>query len=301
MGDGRSSATTSGGLIERLFVRLDRDPLYAPETSIPRGTLRELRIPAGLAPWVAHVTAYEQRLPAHQAVKDRVLPGGAVHLIFELPFELHGATAPLFVAGPTLRPAMLSLRGDVRGLSVKLRPGAAPALFRTSAHEFADRAVSWDELAPVRERSLPDRLREAASHEDRAAILGEALRRMVRDADAPGLSRTLLAAERLHAGDRSLPAVARALGIGERRLQQLFRQHLGLSPRAWRRLARWHDCLRLLREPRPLAWAGVAAQCGFADQSHLVHEFRSICGLTPTQFLERRRPAGPQSSAHFVS
>ena len=27
---------------ERLYVRLDGDPLYAPETSVPAGTLREM-------------------------------------------------------------------------------------------------------------------------------------------------------------------------------------------------------------------------------------------------------------------
>ena len=275
---------------ERLFVRLEDDPLYAPETDIPRGTLRELRVPSGLHEWMAHLTAYEERFPTREAVKERVLPGGSVHLIFQLPFELDGATAPLFVAGPMLRPAMLSLRGHVRGLSVKLRPGAAPALFRTSAHEFADRAVSWDDLAPASERYLPDRLREAGSEDDRAAILAEALRRMMRDVDAAGLSRTLRAAQLLRGADRcSLHAAARNVGMSERRMQQLFRQHMGLSPRAWRRLARLHECLRLLRDGKsPPPWACLAAQCGFADQSHLVNEFRSICGLTPTQFLNRR-------------
>ena len=53
---------------------------------------------------------------------------------------------------------------------------------------------------------------------------------------------------------------------------------------AWSRLARLHSCLRLLRGGAPPAWAAVAADSGFYDQSHLVNEFRALCGLTPTEF-----------------
>jgi AraC-like DNA-binding protein len=33
-------------------------------------------------------------------------------------------------------------------------------------------------------------------------------------------------------------------------------------------------------------WAAVAADAGFYDQSHLANEFRALCGLTPTAFLQ---------------
>ena len=81
---------------------------------------------------------------------------------------------------------------------------------------------------------------------------------------------------------------AAALDIGERRLQQLFHEHVGLSPRAWRRLARLHACLRALRVQRAPAWAELALDGGFYDQSHLVNEFRALCGITPTEFLVQR-------------
>ena len=35
-------------MAERLFLRLDGDPLYAPETSVPAGTLREFAVDAPL-------------------------------------------------------------------------------------------------------------------------------------------------------------------------------------------------------------------------------------------------------------
>ena len=104
---------------ERLYARLDGDPLYAPETSVPAGTLRGFAVARALESSVAHIVLHEERLAERE------------------------------------------MRGHVRALSVKLKPGAALALFGTSAHELAHRAVPWDEVVPPRARSLPERLLEA--------------------------------------------------------------------------------------------------------------------------------------------
>lgn len=276
-------------MTERLFVRLDDDPLYAPETSVPRGTLREFAVPADLQPWVAHFIAYEEEFAPGEEVKERVLPDGSLHLLF----ELHDGNVPSRVAGPSIRPAQLTMRGRVDGLSLKLRPGAAAALFGLSARELAGRAVPWDELAHARHRFLPEQLREAPKGQERVAILVQALRAMRRTAQGPSetLHKARAAADLLRGPTRApVHAAAARVGLGERRLQQIFQEHLGLTPGAWRRLARMHDCLRQLRTTgpeRPAAWASIAADCGFSDQSHLINEFRALCGLTPVQLLQR--------------
>ncbi|MGV3492747.1 MAG: AraC family transcriptional regulator [Ramlibacter sp.] len=287
-------------MTERLFVRLDDDPLYAPETSVPPGTLHEFDVPADLRAWVAHVIAYEEEFAAGEEVKERVLPDGSMHLLF----ELQDGPVPSRVAGPSIRPAQLTLRGRVEGLSLRLRPGAAAALFGVSAHDLAERAVAWDALVAPRHRSLPDQLREAPRGEARLAVLAQALRAMRREVDrqrVASLDKAHAAAQWMRGPDR-LPvhAAAARVGVSERRLQQIFQQHLGLTPGAWRRLARMHDCLRQLRRLRggpPAPWASIAADCGFSDQSHLVNEFQGLCGLTPVQFLQRVASGSSKTAA----
>jgi len=270
-------------LQERLFVRLDDDPLYAPETTVPAGTLREFAVPASLQAEVAHLIAYDEQLPPDAPVSERVLPDGALRLIFDC------AAGTAQVAGPSTRAELLSMRGHLQGISVTLRPGAVPALFGLAAHELAGRTVAWDTLVAARHRGLHVRLKESRREAERAGILLSALHAMLRPVDPVELCKAMHAAAllRQRSEARRVAGVAAAVGVGERRLQQIFRVHLGLTPRAWGRLARMHDCVRLLRRPGPPRWTELALEGGFYDQSHLVNEFQALCGLTPRQYLQR--------------
>lgn len=88
-------------------------------------------------------------------------------------------------------------------------------------------------------------------------------------------------------GGISVRALAAEMNLSERRLQQLFASQLGLPPGVWRRLQRLHGTLRLLRMAQTPQWAQIALCAGYYDQSHLINEFRALCGLTPQQFLRR--------------
>jgi methylphosphotriester-DNA--protein-cysteine methyltransferase len=179
----------------------------------------------------------------------------------------------------------------VRGLSVTLRPGAALALFGIPAHELAGREVPWADIATPEQRDLATRLQEAPDNAARASILSEVLQGSRRDLDQNERQTASRAAALFRSSERSVRTVAAAVGLGERRLQQVFRAHIGLPPRTWSRLARMHECLRLLRRPAPLPWHALAIDSGFYDQSHLINEFQALWGLTPGQFL-RHRVAG---------
>jgi methylphosphotriester-DNA--protein-cysteine methyltransferase len=157
------------------------------------------------------------------------------------------------------------------------------------AGEIGGSAVHLDALWRGEGAELLERMAEVPGDAARVALLHRALQHRLAAGDAMGRSvaMAMRAAQLIAAsgGRRPLREVAAAVGVGERRLQQLFHGHVGLSPRAWSRLARLHACLRALRlQPSP-AWADMAVDGGFYDQSHLVNEFRALCGVTPTEFM----------------
>jgi AraC-like DNA-binding protein len=283
---------------ERLYVRLDEDPLHGPEASMPAGSLWAFPVAGPLRSHVTHILLYREALPDGREVLERVLPDGAVRLVFNLgdaPSAGEGAGQPVEAIGASAAPALVRLRGTVEGLSVTLRPGAAAALLGMPACEIAGTAVHLDQLWRGQGAELRECIATAPDDASRVEVLRAALERRLAQGDAASRRAAHAAAIRAaqliaeSAGRRSLRDVAAAVGIGERRLQQLFQQQVGLSPRAWSRLARLHACLRAMRQPRARmpGWAELALEGGFYDQSHLVNEFKALCGLTPTEFLGR--------------
>jgi AraC-like DNA-binding protein len=286
-----AGARHNGSVAERLFVRLQGDPVYAPETGVPPGTMRELAVPAALQAHVAHMLRYEEAIPEGEERIERVLPDGAVHLILELG---DGAAQPVLrVAGASAAPVVLRIRGHIRGLSATLQPGAAAAVLGLPAAELTGLALPLDMLWRDGAQ-LAAQLHEAPTDATRARLLLHCLHRRLAAHQATGsaLARQAAAMISRSGGSLLLRDVARAIGTGERRLQQLFQQHVGLAPRTYGRLARMHQCLRLLRSLHAPRWTELALEAGYYDQAHLANEFQALCGLSPTAFLGQARISG---------
>lgn len=286
---------------ERLFLRLEDDALHGPEAKIPEGTLRTFPVSAELRQHVAHILLYRETLPVNHEVLERVVPDGAVRLVFNLGDAPSGGSEnglKVEAVGASAAPALVRLRGHMEGLSVTLRPGSAAALLGVPAGVITQHAVHLDELWGADGVEALERIAEQRDDRGRVAALEAILQRRLAKAETGSSSAASRAAQLIAAtgGQRSLPEVAAAIGVGERRLQQLFHAHVGLSPRTWSRLSRFHRCLRALRVTPEPRWAQLAVDSGFYDQSHLANEFRSLCGLTPTELLAQGRSGSSKTS-----
>jgi methylphosphotriester-DNA--protein-cysteine methyltransferase len=131
---------------------------------------------------------------------------------------------------------------------------------------------------------------------ERLEIVEGALRARARPAELPPRHPAVLHALRAFgAGAPRPPAVARVvegLGISQRRFIELFRREVGMTPKQYCRVRRFRDtaiAAWTLHRPGARAatafdWSSFALDHGYADQSHLIREFREHCGLTPTAF-----------------
>ncbi|MFD7892918.1 helix-turn-helix domain-containing protein, partial [Streptomyces albidoflavus] len=61
-----------------------------------------------------------------------------------------------------------------------------------------------------------------------------------------------------------------------------YRGELGLSPKTFARVLRFAHAHELAVDGDPLPWGEVAAVSGYADQAHLVRDWREFTGRSPT-------------------
>jgi AraC-like DNA-binding protein len=94
----------------------------------------------------------------------------------------------------------------------------------------------------------------------------------------------------------SIATLRARTGLSKARLAAAFRVQVGLTPKVYARIVRFHRALRLLQHgAAPVTEVALTAR--FYDQPHLNAEFRALGGITPRQFVAARHPVGDGTTA----
>jgi AraC-like DNA-binding protein len=184
------------------------------------------------------------------------------------------------------------IRSGQRIVAARLRLGVHEAVLGVPASAVAGRIVALEDLwGAAATRRLFDRLADARDTVDAAAILDSAIaeRFAITDGRRARAQLALDAADRLTSAN--VNAVAVDLGVSERQLRRVFRETIGVSPKTFAKLTRFHRALRAVREDVHASWASIAAAVGYYDQAHLIADFRAIAGVTPRALLSELRAA----------
>ncbi|MER7209466.1 helix-turn-helix domain-containing protein [Streptosporangium sp. NPDC000239] len=219
----------------------------------------------------------------------RMVPHPAVTLLLEF-----GAGSPVLdgaagqqqrgsvVAGPGLGSggAVLARGENVECVQVRLSPVIAGAVLGVSPADLDGAVVSLGDLWGREASRIRERLCDAPSWQDRFALTDALLVRRY-EAGPPVDPEVAWAWHRI-VGSRGLTRVdglAAEVGWSRKRLWSRFRSQLGLPPKRAVRLVRFdHAAHRLVAGEGA---AQVAADAGYADQSHLHRDVMAFTGTTP--------------------
>jgi AraC-like DNA-binding protein len=238
-----------------------------------------------LAPHLArrHTGFVERTRPRHL-----VIPASAtVSLVVKLRDSAH--RPPAFVTGP--HHAHLVPDGECAPsyLEVRLSPLSGYTLLGVPLNALRGRIVDLRDLLGADGRRLAERLREARTWRERFTLIDRLLLDRLDGGPQPS-PEVVRVLQRLAAtgGAARIGRLAREVGWSHQHLITRFNQQVGLSPKAAARLVRFDRVLRRLEQPGAPGWERIAAEAGYADQSHLVREFRTFTGVTPTGFAADR-------------
>jgi AraC-like DNA-binding protein len=185
-------------------------------------------------------------------------------------------TGPGFGSGGAVR-----VSGEnVECLQVRLSPVIARAVLGASPAELDGAVVSLDDLWGREASRIRERLGDVPSWQDRFALTDALLARR-HEAGPPVDPEVAWAWQRI-IGSRGLVRVdglAAEVGWSRKRLWSRFRSQLGLPPKRAVTLVRFdHAAHRLVAGEGA---ALVAADAGYADQSHLHRDVMAFTGTTP--------------------
>jgi len=178
-------------------------------------------------------------------------------------------------------------------LEVFLAPLGAYTLLGLPMDQLSEQTVDLADVLGADGRRLAEQLREAPAWRHRFALLDEFLLRRLERGPQPA-AEIGWAWQRLvtTGGLAPIRRIAGEVGWSHRHLIAKFRQQVGLRPKTAARLVRFEGVWRRLEQRKPLDWADIARDAGYADQAHLIRDFREFAGITPAE-LARKLPPRP--------
>lgn len=201
------------------------------------------------------------RRTADQWLAQQAVPDGCVEIITRLAGRSRwdGDQPERFAVGLIERPEGFEISGDASFEAVRLWPWAWPLIGDRPLGELRGRWLPY--AGPC-----PEEIEARLTGEDELAAIG----------------RAILAAA-------TVAEMGRGTGMSPRTLQRWFARHVGLPPRRYLRLLRFHKAFE--RVPAQPSLADHAAAQGYADQAHMAREFRAMAGVPAKQ--ARRSAKGP--------
>lgn len=252
---------------------------------------------------VVNVSTHDGRPRVHRAV-----PTLSARLVVSLgaPIAVHynGQTrSSQAVATGLMRPGVATpsmvLRADQPIAYVELAPSTLQRLTGVPLSELDAGGVSADAALPWM-NSLAEELADHRAGRREELVRVRLLEHLARAEHRTGSEDALRALRMIGLGDGSVSVaeLARAAHLSPRRLRFLMRQSLGVTPKFASRVARLESAVRRVGAGAD-SWTQVAAESGYHDHSHLVHDFHDLMHTTPTAWLAeegrnlqgRRRPS----------
>lgn len=232
---------------------------------------------------------------------ERIMPNGQTHLMVNLAedefrtytgscLEQTHRHSGAVLAGPHAKSVVLDTRQQRWLVAVEFYSGAARHFFSVPMSAVCNEVVPLDDLWGSDGKSLREKLMLAPTPALKFRVFEEVLNQHLVPKVDPAIPFAIAA---LRAGMPIAQLVSR-LGLLPRTFVRRFSAQVGINPKRFARVERLQRVLRAIRlSPHP-DWSVLAAEHGYTDQAHLIHDFRDLADITPSGYA----PHSPRRNNH---
>lgn len=198
------------------------------------------------------------------------------------------------LVGLTTSPLYLENISCVHSILVRLQPWGLASLFREAAH--LNDCHSPDLVLEDSMETLVEALRAARSETSCKALLDHFFIAHLGRINTPVDQRLQYAVNVIlqRKGQLVIADLEREVFLSQRRLEQLFRDQLGLSPKTYADIARFQSVLAADGQYATLGQ--LAQEAGYYDQSHFIRQFKKLSGRRPSDLLRQTDRPVPKIS-----
>ena len=260
--------------------------------------MHRLHIPAPPLDSLVRCFWYWEGAPQPHA-RERLLPNGEASIVFNLRDEemrLYDADDPsrfvscglVGITGARTNCFAIDTATQDRVIGIQFRPGGTFPLFHAPASAIANCSAPLEDLWRGAAGGIREQLLASPSVDAMFAVLERSLlAHLVRPLDlhpAVAFARVRICRAPHIA---TVSGIVDRIALSQRRFIELFRDQVGLTPKAFCRVRRFQRVLESVHRRSSVDWAQVALDSGYYDQAHFIHDFQGFSGLTPAAYLAK--------------
>lgn len=232
--------------------------------------------------WISNYTI---TFPSEGMMSDKyaVIPHGCATLV--LSFDGTKILGNLF--GPATKP--ISIGNEANRLRflfiVEFQPAGYYAFSGMPQNELTDTVIAFETVNPALNRLMAQQMETAAD-----------IHNLITEMDRLFLAHLKTAFYRAEfslanqmivksGGAISVKELSKNVFYSERHLGRIFGEYIGVNIKSFSRLVRVNKAIRLLQQPYS-SITQTYLQTGYYDMPHFIHDFKSICGITPQEYRD---------------
>ncbi|MBH5318627.1 AraC family transcriptional regulator [Paenibacillus sp. GSMTC-2017] len=231
-----------------------------------------------LAPFVKHFWLVSWNLSEQSPFYQDVIPNPCVNLIIEQ--ERSG------IYGVASRKYTKELIGTGKVFGVKFKPGGFYPFMMKPLSSLTDQAIALKTIFPHDNNELFHALRSSERPEHLISLAQQLLAQQLPKVDENvHFINQIIDYITTHTTITKVEQLCDQFQLSSRKLQRLFSQYVGVSPKWVIQLYRLQNAAEALDRGLANDFAKLSLELGYYDQSHFINDFKSIIGKTPEEYV----------------
>ncbi|MDO9276394.1 MAG: helix-turn-helix domain-containing protein [Lutibacter sp.] len=223
---------------------------------------------------------------------ERVFPNGNVTLVFHYgspsKFKEKNSNeyveSNLVICGQQTSYYDLSLSGKTGMILIVFKPHGVEPFFNFPINELLNKNLSVCDLIKNEAIVLEDKLFNSKNNKQRITHLENfLLKRMIINKDFERVEHAIKIIENSK-GQIKTQVIAQEVCLGIKQFERIFSKHVGLNPKKFTSIVRFQNVIQMKMNDKNANMCQLAYDNGYYDQSHFIHDFKNLTGLSPRDF-----------------
>lgn len=202
--------------------------------------------------------------------------------------ELDTCQSQFTISGQVNFPAHIQSDGSLEMIVAVFYPHTIGMFIDTLPSAFYNLEISGYDIENRQVNDVAQKIFDCENNKDCIDILEGFLLSKIRP--SLNINRIGMSVNRLlRVPSTSINALADKACLSKRQYERVFRETVGMNPKEYARVVQFQKALWMMQRGES-NYAGIAAECGYSDQSHFIRNFKELSGYTPEALIKHCAP-----------